>query len=211
MVLQDFTRFETQLAQATTVELDKDKFQGTRYTVRVMEAGIDVPLRLPGCWLNMGPVHREEAYIWVWPEDPLDKYFLEFENSIDALEEWIKDELHGKYQEYTSIVKTERRNGLSIKLYTTKEPKKITSKFVDFEGEIIDLNADDRCTAKNISRTIYPIINIDSVYISSDKKLSVQLKLAEGLVEFTDTQSVLDPDVITRLRAMKVSNKKGKK
>lgn len=78
-------------------------------------------------------------------------------------------------------------SGLTIKMYTTKESKKITSRFPR-RGRVTDSIRTQMSDsfAKNVSRSVFPVINIDSVYVSSDKKLSVQLKWAEGLIDSED-------------------------
>lgn len=211
MATKDFDHFARQLAKATYTALEKDKYNGVRYNIRIVESGLEVPLRLPGCFLQMGPLHREEGYLYAWPETPTDDDFVQFERSVNALEDSVKDELYGKYEEYSPLIKSDKRNGITIKTYTAKDSKQITSRFVDSSGAPIDANTDDRFVAKNVSRSIYPIVNVDSVYVSADKKsLSVQLKLAEGVVFFSEVKSVLDLDMINRMRAMKLG-KKGKK
>lgn len=211
MATTNSDHFRNQLDKVTLTPLEKDRYNGVRYNIRINESGLEVPLRLPGCMLQTGPLHKEEAYIYAWPESQTDDDFVEFEKSVTILEKYIKEKLANKYDEYTPMIRSDRRNGITIKTYTTKEPKKISSRFVESSGETIDPNTDERLVSKNTSRTIYPIINVDSIYISADKRsLSVQLKISECVIFFSDVKSVLDLDMINKMRAMKLS-KRGKK
>src|SRR5215217_3117068 len=112
----ELDHFKSHLEHVTFTPLDKDKYNGIRNAVKTTEAGLEVPLRLPGCFFATGPIHREEGYFYIWPEDASDDDFKLFQNAISGIEEKIKKELVGKYKEFTPIIKKDKRNGILAKV-----------------------------------------------------------------------------------------------
>jgi hypothetical protein len=195
-----FKAFETDLETASSKLLDKDNYGGSRFLLKTVCNGVEVPLKLPPSFFKFAKVNIEDGYVYLFPEDQDDVDYGYFRKAIQALEDKVKSSVDAK--KYTPLIKTDKRSGISVKFYGKQS--NITSRFADSSGQIIEID-DDRLHSQNYSKVMFPIINMDSVYVTNQGQASIQLKLVECVCFFNKMESHLDIELIGKLRAMKVS------
>jgi hypothetical protein len=182
--------------------VDKDTHGGIRYIPKLLIDGVEKPVRLPPSFMRFSKIKIDEMYLYCYPDMEDGDDFECLKEAVALLESKVKENIPA--DSYTELIKSDKKNGMSVKLYG--RDGEVTSKFVDKDGEVVD-PTDERLTSALFHKTMYPVINVDSVYVSSRGQASIQLKLFECVCYFEKTETALDLDLINRLRAMRLSKK----
>lgn len=204
--MTQMTKFEEDLKKINLEEQSEDKYGGTRYQVRI--AGGTGRLRLPPIFYRMSKLRLDEMYTYIYPEEN-DEDFERVSKAVDELTTAVLISLGSKVKEITPLIKTDKNNGMIVKPYFRYdgEAKKITSKFFDSDSKLMVPESDERVASDRFTKTIYPILDIDSVYVSAEGKASIQVKISECVLYTKEIESVLDLDLINKMRAMKLKKK----
>jgi hypothetical protein len=182
-------------------EQKPDQYGGVRYQIRSERNGVEEQLKLPPAFLKLSRVHVEEGYVFLYPEKEGDVDFKNLRAAVDQVTDIVRNEIRA--DSYTGLIKDDRRSGITVKLVKIKD--KILSNFYDESGERMEI--DDERLSPDFNKVIYPVIVVDSVYVSASKVASIQLKLSECVCFCSKKETSLDVSVIVKMREMKLSGK----
>jgi hypothetical protein len=192
------------LSEIKLGDIIKDAYGGVRYTLKNNNSE---QIKIHPCFLKLSSLNLGEVYAYLVKPKKEDKNFDIFHKFCKELEKEIKT-LIPSIKNLKPIIK-DNDCTLSVGLLYKKEnkEKKAIVNLFDKDNKTIAHN-DQRLTDKNIIKIIYADIIVDSVYLKSDGEASLQLKVGELLIYFSEKSRRLDIKLINSLRQSEMLEEK---